>query len=410
MRFKLEGLWATCRQIVMMMPLVGAWLAGAACSKNNEIERAPELLGRDREMIIHRTDGGRTATVQFFTRFPAYCKVEFWPTKLGDNPSPDRKRAKRCFHRTPGQSHFVRLEGLRSNQPLYVRLLASSSNRKVQSYDDVMVLKETTTGYSYFPPSEDARGESDSHLNVTVIKANLTQASASVYSHLVPEDDYDDEMRLFTTINEGCQKYDIAHPSSLMPPHDLDIKGVSSSGYYSTKGVEIDKGRGVFLLEFTGKVASAQHWFFKFIFSRGSSDHNSHEVVHKFSVPPELRSVEMVSPEEVKLRIHDLVTFPQSLELAKGDGLEFEWDAKYLSEGDYFEILIGKPSAGAAVKCRYAATAQRLEVSAGDLPSIVNRPTDVIVSINRRGVSQVKGGHVMFLHSHDWRHLSVMWR
>ena len=394
-----SGLWLLC-----------GLLGVVACDQKTELEKTPELLDRRREMLVQRTDQGRSATIQFFTRYPAYCKVEYWPAALGDNPAPGRRKTTFCFRKNPGQTHFVRLERLASDRFLYVRLLASSSDSKVKRYDDSMVLKETSSHYSYFPPENvPSKGEDD--LRTTVIKANLTQASASVYSHLVPEDEFEEEKRLFTSVDEGCRSYKIVYPSSLMPPRDVGVSKVSSSGYYSTNGVRIDKGRGIFLLEFTGKIESAERWFFKFLFhpsSAGASE--EHEVIHGLPSPPELRAVRLDLPEEMVLETHDLMTFTDPKALDKSRGLQFSWQAKNISEKDYFEVLIGKPSQGAAVKCQYPARSQILEVPAADLGTMTAQAWDVIVSLNRRVVSEPKQGHVVFLHSHDWRHLSVVWR
>lgn len=387
--------------------------AAAGCSPSRVLESPPGLLGRDREMIIHRTDQGRTATVQFFTRFPAYCKVEYWPREFGDDPRATLRKSQRCFRKNPGQTHFVRIEHLAENKPLYIRLLVSS-DRTLQSYDDSLVLKETTSHYSYFPP-QGLRKAGKSDMLVSVIKANLTQASASVYSSAVPQDQFAEQKRLFTDHSEGCQPYTIAYPSSLMPPRDMGITELSSSGYFSTHGVRIDKGRGIFLLEFTGKIESAERWFFKFVFGSSYEAGEGHKVVHGLIAPPELRSVYLNTPNagsgaRQALQKHDLTTFGEPMPWDKGQGLSFTWQAKNTSEKDYFEILIGKPSRGYAVKCQYSARTKILEVPAEDLAAMKNKAWDVIVSLNRRVVSEPKQGHAVFLHSHDWRHLSVLWR
>jgi len=385
-----------------------------SCSQEQGPDLIPPLINRYRDMSIHRTDLGHTATVKFFTVYPAYCKVEYWHTDYGDNPPMNVRKRKACFRKSPTQSHFVRLENLVRGKPLYIRLLVSSSDPTLASFSDLLVLKETSASYTYFPPDNYSKDD-DKNLKVTVIKANLTQASASVYSNRVNQEELDQQKTFFTSVlkednQDNCESFRIPHPGFLLPPRTIGLSKVYTTGYYSTSGLRIDKKLGIFLLDYTGKLEPAKSWVFKFDLTEDPSALKGAPVTsveHDFSAPPEFRSAKMTAPKDRALNKHNLMKMAEPITVKHTEGLEFSWEARNTQENDYFEILIGKPSQGNALKCRYSIRTKILSLSPKDLEPLVGRRYDVIVSLNRKEISHSTNGHTVFLHTHDWRHLAL---
>ncbi|MCY4380012.1 MAG: hypothetical protein OXC40_00360 [Proteobacteria bacterium] len=365
------------------------------------------LIDRMRDMSILRTDNKQSATIRFFTAFPAYCRVEYWAVTLGDNPDQSLRKQAACFRSVAGQSHFVRIEGLSPTKPQFYRLIVSGNDPKVKQVDDRLILKETTTQFSYFPPNN-LQDELDDPLNVTVIKANLTQASAIVYSNRIPSKVLDSERKQFLKTKFGCDKLSHPIPSRLLPPRSVGLTSVSTKGYFTTNGVVIDRNREVFLLDFTGKIESQQKWFFAMDFSVEGQGSETKD--YEVPSPPEMSSVVMETPLNRRLVRHDLVYAPKAVEVTKDEGLQFSWKGRNTKENDYLEVIIGKPSQGEALRCQFPMKDKVVTIPPDELAVLNGHRKDVIVSLNRKVVSQTHGNHVVFLHTHDWRYINLVFK
>lgn len=390
------------------------WLAGgvvalmvmvSSCEgevwKSKRPASTPKLIDRTQDMSILRTEFRRTASIRFFTIYPAYCRVQYWPVKLGDDPSADQRKEAACFRTSTAESHFVRIENLDPQVPHYMRLLASSSDPLVQTIDDRIILKENAGFFSYFPGKNPEDGGEDL-MAVTVVKANLTQATAGIYSNFVDEQMLVEEKREFVKKTKGCKPYPLPRGQGLLPPRDIGLTEMSTSGYYSTLAVELDRMKGVYFLDFTGKHEPAIHWLFRLKIGED-------ELHYQVPSPPEFRSVKLIGTEDITLLRHDLIHESAVRTVPAGDfeGLEFNWRSRNVLEGDFVEILIGKPALGEAIRCQFSAKAKTASLSLDDLAKVRGATKDVVVSLNRKLVSAEQKSHFVFLHTHDWRHVRL---
>ena len=373
------------------------------CDRDNSNERQYfRLIDRHRDMSIHRTDSMRTASVRFFTNFPAYCAVEYWQIKHGDNPPPGLVKKKSCYNSNSTITHFVRIEKLDPTQPLYIRVLTSSSDQTLSRFDDSIVLKETATKYSYFPP-DGYREDSTNDVIVSVIKTNLTQASATVYSNTLSPHRLELEQEQFKLVNTGCRRSKAHAPGAILPPINVYLSQVSSSGYYSTKGKISDEKRGIMLLDFTGKLEPARNWMFKLRF-----DFTAEEINYSFRSPPEIRSASITHPQEYPLDRHDLITFSKGIELDTDQDISINWKAINDNNTDYVQITLGKASKGASIRCQSIITANKIDIPAEYLKQFANKTVDLIFSLNRKVIRKKdQHNHRLFLHTHDWRYKTI---
>ena len=390
-------------RMLRVQVVLGLVLMAGGCSNSNSIKQSrpkvpPRLLDRGQDMSILRTDFRRAASIRFFTIYPAYCRVQYWSISLGDNP-PDAQRSQAaCFRATTSESHFVRLENLNPRDPQYIRLLVSSRDPLVSKADDRVILKETSDTFSYFPP-EQSKIPLEEAMAVTVVKANLTQASAGIYSNFLSHEDLAEQKKQFVKKTKGCKPYPPPPYGALLPPRDIGLSEISTSGYYSTSGIELDKNRSVYLLDFTGKHEPAIQWLFR-LKIKGQDFHYQ---VHS---PPEFRSVKLTQPQEITLLRHDLIHATAGTTLARDSGgeLVFTWRSRNVLDGDFVEILIGKPSLGHAIRCQFSAKLKTATLTWDDLERVRGVMKDVVVSLNRKLVSVEQNSHLVFLHTHDWRH------
>ena len=390
--------------LLVVMALVGC--SRPIATKTRKKPSVPKLIDRTRDMSILRTDFKRSATIRFFTIYPAYCRVEYWPSRLGDNPSPTVRKQAPCFQDSPKQSHFVRIENLVVKEPQYIRLMASSSDPLVFKEDDKVILKETTGVYSYFPANEHPELE-EQPLKVTVIKANLRQGSAGIFSNIIEAEEFSEERTQFLKTYAGCKPHHRPPYGSLLPPRHIGLSEVSTSGYFSTSGMLLDKERGIFQLDFTGKHEPAINWLFRMKIA-------SDTLNYKVPSPPEFRRFKMLEPVEMAFRKHELTTSPKITTLPVSRGLKLQWTARNARPTDFIEVLIGKPSLGASVRCQYPLKERIKEktitIAPEDLKGLIGVAKDVVVSLNRKVVSERQGDHVVFLHTHDWLHQRLKFR
>lgn len=392
-----------CFQVLCVLGM-GMVMGLPSCSnpfdEQRPISETPPLLDRSQDMSILRTDFKRAASIRFFTIHPAYCRIQYWSVSLGDNPPEKQRREASCFReKTLGRSHFVRLERLKPDDPQYIRLLVSSTDQEVEKSDDRLILKETAGAFSYFPPKIKDQIEEDGAIAVTVVKANLTQASAGIYSNLVLDKDFDEQKRQFVKKSKGCKVHSPSPYGQLLPPREIGLSSLSTSGYYSTSGIELDKKRGVYLLDFTGKHEPAIHWLFRF-------NINGSDKYYKVPSPPEFRSVKLIQKDQdITLLRHDLIQTPRGVTVGAEDGeVTFSWKSRNVLVGDFVEILVGKPSLGPSIRCQFSAQDKEATLTTEDLEKVGGVMKDVVVSMNRKLVSDDQDGHVVFLHTHDWRH------
>lgn len=361
----------------------------------------PKLIDRSQDMSVLRTEFRRTASIRFFTIYPAYCRLQYWPVQLGDDPADERRKEAGCFRTVAGESHFVRIENLDPQVPHYMRLLVSSSDPLVQTIDDRIILKENAGFFSYFPGTKPA-SEAEDRATVTVVKANLTQATAGIYSNFVDDQMLAEEKREFVKKTKGCKPYPPPQYHGLLPPRDIGLTEMSTSGYYSTLAVELDKRKGVYFLDFTGKHEPAIHWLFRLKLGED-------ELHYQVPSPPEFRSVKLTGAEDMTLLRHDLIHEApvRTLPAREFEGLEFIWRSRNVLDGDFVEILIGKPALGEAIRCQFSAKAKTARLSLDDLAQVRGNIKDVVVSLNRKLVSAEQKSHFVFLHTHDWRHIKL---
>ena len=373
-----------------------------SCSQEPRNQQKTQLIDRHRDMSIHRTDDMRSASIRFFSKYPAFCRIEYWKMSLGDSPDKAFIKHAPCYNSNSTTAHFVRIEKLERSSPLYIRLLASSSDSTTKRFDDSLILQETTSNYSYFPPNGYLQKSLDDPI-ISVIKTNLTQASATVYSNQITTSTFDLEKERFKNLNIGCRKNKISTPGAILPPIDVNLKEVSTTGYYSTRGKVVDKKRGLFLLDFTGKLEPARQWTFRMNF-----DNDLNQLRYSFQSPPELRSAVIDSSKPINLNNHDLTNFTSPVKIKTSQDLIIKWTAINTKAHDYVQINIGKPSQVNAIKCQYKLATKTLTIPAENLQIFKDKVVDLIFSINRKVTKKnTESNHTIFLHTHDWRYKTI---